>query len=597
MTPSLTIPGPDPLVGPILPRRAVQKITAYAPPLEGRRSRIRLDFNENTVGFPQAAIPGLPEEEARALLTVYPEYDELIRQLSQQFDLPVESLLCTNGSDEAIGIVPATFIEPGEDRALTMRPTFGLIPHHLHLAEADLVEVPYNAQTHLYEPDAIEAELAKKPVKLAIFASPDNPVGASLPVGIIEGWCTRFPGTLFMIDEAYAEYAEQSALSLVKRFPNLLVTRTFSKAWGLAGLRLGVVVGAPELIGYLKRVRSPYSVNTLAVQAALNLLPQKEAVLEAARQTMTRKAKVIAEIEARDYRVIPGSANFFMIDVGPDSAAFCGFFRDQGLLVRDQSARPSLEGLVRVSVGTDTEMARFIDILDALRQRRVLLFDMDGTLVNTRQSFDVTVEQLVSKYTDKPLSSGELDALRREGGFNDDWEATVELLKRRGVVKALEEIATEAQALYLTLATDNEKWIVDPAQLKCLQKRFRLGVATGRYRMEFDTIWKERFSELFEVVICQDDGPKWEKKPEDRILREALSAMGADSGLYVGNSVDDMKAARMAGLFAVGVTFNNSAETMLAAGADWTIDSFDEFIGRLCRLPQSSNLQPEAAIR
>jgi histidinol-phosphate aminotransferase len=581
---------------PILPKRSVQKITAYSPPLEGRRSRIRLDFNENTVGFPSEALPDMDTENARALLTMYPEYDELLKQLSKLFDLPVEQLLCTNGSDEALGIVPQTFLEPGEDRSLTMAPTFGLIPHHLHLADSDVIEVPYNHETHLYDIEPIEAELAKKPVKLAIFASPDNPVGAALPVEAVERWCAMFPKTLFLIDEAYAEYSGQTALPLVSRFNNLLVTRTFSKAWGLAGLRLGVIAGAQELIHYLKRVRSPYSVNTLAVQTCLNMLSKKDEVLAAAQKTMALKATVINQLQERGYHVTPGRANFFLLHVGPDSKNFAQFFRENGILLRDQSARPSLEGLVRVSVGTEAEMQRFIEVLDQLRKHRILLFDMDGTLVDTRQSFDVTVEQLVMRHSQKPLAEGELDALRRGGGFNDDWEATVELLKRRGVTTNIHDISKEAQTLYLTLAPDNEKWIVNPEQLKRLKTRFRLGVATGRYRMEFDTIWKERFSELFEIVICQDDGPEWEKKPETRILREALTAMNAVSGCYIGNSVDDMKAAKSAGMLAVGVTFNNTANTMRAAGADWTIDSFDELIDRLCP-PELNPSQPELATK
>src|SRR6478609_4203099 len=110
---------------PILPRRSVQKISAYSPPLEGRRTRIRLDFNENTEGFPHIGLPHFPEEDARALLTLYPEYDEFLKQLSILLEVPVEYLICTNGSDEALAIIPQTFIEPKEDRALTMTPTFG----------------------------------------------------------------------------------------------------------------------------------------------------------------------------------------------------------------------------------------------------------------------------------------------------------------------------------------------------------------------------------------------------------------------------------------------------------------------------------------
>lgn len=568
----------------ILPRDTVRYLKSYVPPLEGRRERIRLDFNENTTGFPDlypSVNAGIEptDNEAAAFLTAYPEYDRLIDALAAALNVPSDRLLLTNGSDEALFVVSFTFIEPGVDRAVTMLPTFGLIPHYLRLVGARLIEVPYTASLQ-YDPGRIEPVLASG-VKLAVFATPDNPVGALLPVDVIERWCAAYPETLFVIDEAYAEYSETSALPLIQRFDNLLITRTFSKAWAMAGLRLGVMLGAPSLMEALRRVRSPYSVNTFAVQTALRLLPRLEDVQVAARETMALKARILPEVEKRGYRVIPGQANFFMIAVGPDSAAFCSFFRDRGVLLRDQSSRPGLAGMVRVSIGSPVEMDRFLAVLDEVRQKRVLLFDMDGTLVDTRRSFDETVARLVEKYSGKPLAEGELDALRREGGFNDDWESTVELLRRRGIAKTYQEIAREAQALYMTLAPETETWLIDPDRLERLKTRYRLGVATGRCRTEFDPIWKERFEPFFDVTLCQDDGDAWEKKPSPRLLREALNAMNAEGGLYIGNSVDDMRAARAAGLMAVGVAFTHDAQTLLDAGAHWIVESLDALEDRL----------------
>lgn len=581
-----------PMKSNIRPRRTVQTESAYVPPLEGRRERIRLDFNENTTGFPQA-LPELEPSEATRLLTVYPEYDQLTRALATTWNVPEESLLLTNGSDEALFVISFTFIEPGIDRAVTMLPTFGLIPHNLRLVGADLVEVPYSDALQ-YDAATIEPVL-QEGVKLALFASPDNPVGALLPVDTIRRWCATYPDTLFVIDEAYAEYAEASALPLISEFDNLLITRTFSKAWGLAGLRLGVMLGAPALMDSLRRVRSPYSVNTLAAQTALRLLPEHEAIQVAARNTMRLKAQIIQQVQDRGYRVVPGAANFFMIDVGPDSAAFCAYFRNQGVLLRDQSARPMLSGMVRVSVGNEAEMARFIEILDGIRQKRVLLFDMDGTLVDTRRSFDETVAQLVERYSGQPLPEGHLDALRAEGGFNDDWDATVELLRRRGITKTYAEIAPEAQALYLQLAPQTESWLVEPAVLERLKQRYRLAVATGRCRGEFDPIWKNRFEPLFEIVICQDDGPEWERKPEPRILHEALLSLGAEGGLYIGNSVDDMRAAKTAGMIPVGVAFTHDAKTLREAGAVWVLKSLDELADKLVPLPNAP-LSPDSTV-
>lgn len=557
----------------IQPRRTVQGLKAYVPPLEGRREFIRLDFNENTAGFPDIYGDLSPD------LMLYPEYSHFLTAYSNFLNVPQERVLLTNGSDEGLFTLSFTFIEPQEDAALTAKPTFALIPYYLKLVQSKLVEVPCTPDFQ-YDLEAIDAAL-QTGIKLAMFASPDNPTGATLPIETIRKWCTGYPDTLFVIDEAYAEYTAQSALPLTFEFENLLITRTFSKAWGMAGLRLGAVIGNPSLIEALTRVRSPYSVNSLAVSSASRLLQQKESILASAQATMERKHWTLSEIKSRGYSIIPGKANFFLMKIGIQAKAFAEFCRKRGILVRDQSSRPELSGMVRVSVGTQSEMERFLTVLDEFRTRQVLLFDMDGTLVDTSKSFDATVAALVEKYSGQPMKEEELQALRAEGGFNDDWDATVELLRRRGISKTYADIAPEAAQLYLTLAPQTETWLMTPDQLSRLSARYRLGVVTGRCRPEFDPIWKERFEPLFELVICQDDCEGAGKKPSPDLLHAALKQLQAEGGLYIGNSVDDMQAALAAGLRAVGVTTTMTAERLREAGAEIVMHSPDELGGLL----------------
>jgi len=554
----------------IEPRQSVKTLKAYSPPLEGRRERIRLDFNENTAGFPE-----FYPQEPPTLFTCYPEYQAFIEQMSSLWKLPQENFLLTNGSDEALFLGAFTFIEPGQDTALTMTPTFSLIPHYLKLVGSDLIEVPYTSEFQ-YDTDKISKYLQEQSIKLALFASPDNPTGAMLTLETIRNWCRSYPNTLFVIDEAYAEYAGTTALPLIHEFNNLLITRTFSKAWGLAGVRLGMMIGSRNLIDMLQRVRSPYSVNALAIQTAAQLLPHHAEVLQQAQEVMKRKERVLQEVARRGYRIIPGHANFFLMQVGLDAAGFCEFFQQRGILLRNQSGLPGLRGLVRVSVGTQTEMEKFLSVLDEVRQKRVLLFDMDDTLVDTSQSFDVTIAQLVERHSGQSLFEDELSKLRAKGGFNDDWEATVELLRQRGITKTYGDIVGEAQALYLGIAMEVETWLVAPETLSELKKRYRLGVATGRCRVEYDPIWHERFEPLFDVVICQDDDPACAKKPSPELLQLALSALKAEGGLYIGNAVDDMKAAKAAGLTAIGVTTTHDVGKLRAAGADFVFDSLSE---------------------
>ncbi len=541
-------------------RKSVRGLKPYSPPLEGRRGYARLDFNENTAGFP-GVMPGLPDDAVSA----YPEYGSFKARLAGVYGVPEECVLLTNGSGEALFTAAFTFIEPGE-RAVTSAPTFPLIPHSLRLAGADLAEVPVDRSLE-FDVGRIEEELCRG-VKLAAFASPDNPTGAVLGPGVVEGWCKRFPGTLFLVDEAYAEYCGSSLMASAAGLGNLLASRTFSKAWALAGLRLGALVGSKRLVDEMAKVRSPYSVNSAALFAASALLPRKAEVEAAAAETMRRKDRLVAAVEARGFRVKKGSANFFLLMAGLDAAALVSHAKSRGTLLRDRSVTSGLPGAVRVTVGTDPENARLLEALDGFRAGRALVFDLDETLVETRETYDVVVGRLVLRHSGKPVDRAELQRLRASGGFNDDWDSTVEILRRRGVAITRGQVDAEGKAAYLAIAAGRERMLIDRAVLEALGKRYRLFLHTGRSRDEYAPVWGGDLDPLFESVTCRGDDPGLAPKPAPDQLVMLLSRAGCSGGVYVGNSVDDMAAAKAAGFFAIGVATTMDRGDLLRSGAD-----------------------------
>jgi len=549
----------------IKPIQTVQDIKAYKPPLEGRRGRIRLDFNENTTGFPWAA-SSLPQE----VVGVYPEYTGFLGKLSAHLEVPVENLMLTNGTGEAIFLAAFTFIEPGEDTALTSSPTFALIPHYLNLVGAILKEVPVTAELE-FDLDSIEAEL-ENGVKVAVLASPENPTGAVIETENVREWCLRFPETLFIIDEAYTEYNETTVLPYALEFDNLLVLRTFSKAWAMPGLRLGMVLGNPGLLDYMLRVRAPYSVNALSIVVASNLIDRSDEIKREAKELLQRKAALLKQIEEKDYAVHGGAGNFFLLKVGRDAKTFCSFSAGRGVLIRDRSMYSGMEGIVRVTVGTDEENGKLLECIDAFRSTRAVIFDLDDTLVDTSKSFDATVIELVKRHSDKPLDRSELLELRAGGGFNDDWDSTVELLRRRDVSITSGKIAEEGVPLYLELARENEKLFIEVDILKKLAKRYRLFIVTGRVRAEYEPLWAEIFDPVFENVYCKDDTPGLPPKPAPDVLKKVIADNGLSGGLHIGNSVDDMKSAVGAGLETIAVATNTDRAFLTEAGAALVLD-------------------------
>lgn len=361
----------------IKPKKVLQDLGIYGSPEEGRSNYIRLDFNENTDPI---AVCGYSS---------YPEYKSLLAGLSAIYNVPEENLIATNGTDEALFLIANTFIEPGSDSALVSKPTFDMIYRGLLIAGADLIEVPVKDDLS-YNIDALAEVLSNERIKVAIFASPDNPTGSVIDLDIIEGWCKKYKDTLFVMDEAYAEYAGIDAIPLTRHNKNLLVTRTFSKAWGIAGLRLGVIIGDSELLSYITSLKMPYSVNACAVSSCVDLVEMKAAVLEAAKATMVRKARLLKELTELGLTYTEGYGNFFLLDTGDCAQAFCDYLKDGGILVRNRSTQAStsptpiarsttaasatspsenkvpvniMHGKVRISIGTDEENKELLETI------------------------------------------------------------------------------------------------------------------------------------------------------------------------------------------------------------------------------------------
>ncbi len=578
----------------ILPRRLVQSLPGYGAPDEGRYEKTRLDFNENTEGLVSLIPSTIPKERVLA----YPEYGSAIQALAEFYGLAVDNILLANGSDEALAVIAQTFIEPDEASAIISKPTFAMIPHYLTLAGANLVEIPVLENLE-FDIQGIESAL-NTGAKFLMLASPDNPTGAILPHEQLKTWCQRFPDTLFVLDEAYVEYVEtvesvedkntdSSAISLLSSCPNLLMTRTFSKAWGMAGLRLGVILGHPQLIAWLSKVRSPYSVNALAVHWMEQALAKAPDVLAQAKAAMARKNNLIENIRSLGFSAHVGGAHFFLLNAGIDAFELCHFAEAQGVLIRNRSKtkwpeqtqnqndnRASLWGTIRINTGTETENQQFLSILQQFKAQTGILFDLDDTLVDTSRSFDETVFELIQRYSSQPLQSGELTALRQQGGFNDDWDATVYLLRHRGVTVSRNEIARVGTDIYMALAPQNETLLCEIEWFQDLAKRYPLFIVTGRYRQEYDAIWAERLNPYFYQVICRDDYPEARPKPAPDLLNIAKNQYGLQRGYYIGNSVDDMTAAVSAGFIAIGVTQTQSPDALRQAGASYLVSNVNE---------------------
>jgi histidinol-phosphate aminotransferase len=299
-----------------------------------------------------------------------PQPEALVGRLAQLYAVPVDNLLATRGSDEAIDLLSRIFLREGKDAILQSTPTFGMYQVAARIQGADVVEVPLDrSRSWSIDPDRLLA--AWRPhIKLVYLCSPNNPTGNSLDIGAMEAICRALDGkAIVVIDEAYIEWSRSSSLTpWLARFATLAFLRTLSKAHALAGARIGALLAHPELIQLASRVIPPYSLAQPTIEAALRALAPDEVAASRARLAalLAERAYLQQRLEASPLveKVWPSDANFVMIECR-DADRFMRNSMAGGSIVRDLRGYPLLPKSLRISVGTRAQNDALIDSLEA----------------------------------------------------------------------------------------------------------------------------------------------------------------------------------------------------------------------------------------
>lgn len=356
-------PGPDRV--PV--RSDLAEVTPYgAPQLD---VAVRLNTNETAEPPP----PGYLTEVGRRIqgleLNRYPdrEVSELRLALGQRLGLPAERAWAANGSNEILQQLLQAYGGPGR-LALGVRPGYSMYPELCRTSLTRMVEVDLDAGFQLTPQVAADAVATHDP-DLILLPTPNNPVGT--PVAH-EALRALHDGSraLVVVDEAYIEFADDhlAALPLLDELPRLVIVRTLSKAFRLAGLRLGYLLGPAWVVEDLQKVRLPYHLDAVKQIAGIVALEQEAAFLEHRRRIATERERVAAALSQRSgVEVFPSAANFVLVRTGVDD--LFGQLLAHGVLVRDFSTKPRLEGCVRVTIGTEAENDAFLAALDRVLAR------------------------------------------------------------------------------------------------------------------------------------------------------------------------------------------------------------------------------------
>lgn len=336
-----------------------RKMSPAHTPIEGRGGALRLDFNENTAGCSAAALRAVRALTADQLAT-YPEYLVPTAKMARWFGVKPNELTLTNGADGALQHIVSTFVD-SRSAILLVDPTFVMYRFYAQISGAKIVSLRYDSKMN-FPTVAVMKALRKWP-RLFLIANPNNPTGTLIPPSVIRRMLNAAPRTLFVLDEAYAEFSGATVLPWIRRYPNLIVVRTFSKGAGLAGLRLGCTFACPEVTSLLARTREPFAVNAAALVAAEATMRDYRSVKQYAKEIGLARNLLSKALVRYGVKVFPSAANFLLADFGERAPRVLGRLAKGGILLRDRTSDFGRTGHVRITIGTRTQMRRLIRAL------------------------------------------------------------------------------------------------------------------------------------------------------------------------------------------------------------------------------------------
>ena len=294
-----------------------------------------------------------------------PQQTALKELISKQKELPINQVLLGNGSDEVLDLIVRAFCEPNQDSILTLPPTYGMYGVLAQLNSIENIEVPLSKDFNINIDQVLKQ--VKPSTKLLFICSPNNPSGNIMDVNAVTRLLKAFDG-LVVIDEAYIDFTTiESWTQRLNAFPNLMVTQTLSKAYGLAGIRLGTCYASKEIIAVLNKIKPPYNINSLTQQAAIEALQNNE-VSEQVSSILREREKLANALASCFFvkKIYPSDANFILIKVDDATKRYDELLR-HGIVIRNRTTQLGCENCLRISLGTPAENKQLLTLLNTLK--------------------------------------------------------------------------------------------------------------------------------------------------------------------------------------------------------------------------------------
>ncbi|MBT6179250.1 MAG: TIGR01548 family HAD-type hydrolase [Deltaproteobacteria bacterium] len=500
----------------------------------------------------------------------YPNPTVLEAMIAEQYGVDTDQVIVTAGGDESLERACKSVLMPGTE-IIVPYPTFEMIPIYAGLCGAKVVDVPW--VDGAYPVESVLGAITKN-TRAIVMISPNNPTGTSLTAEQVDQLAPGAKDVLVIAALAYAEFAKEDLMPTLLKHSNVVITRTFSKALGLAGLRVGYAIGDARVIAWLKGASGPYTVSKLSLAMAKARMQAEQAPVQAyIERVQAERDKLVALLQELGATSIPSQANFVLARF-EKSAWVKDALEGLGIGVRVFPGKPGLEGAVRITCpGNDEVFERLCDGFRAALNPEAMIFDLDGVLADVSGSYRATIVETAAAFG-VTVTSEQISAQKAAGNANNDWVVTQRLCEEAGVNIDFEAIKDKFEEIYQGTAEapglrSTETLLTPKVWLNALKAKLPLAIVTGRPRSDALCFFEENdILDCFEVLVCMEDAAL---KPDPAPVNLALQKLGVKYAWMIGDTPDDIRASRGARVVPLGVLApgdgEDTKETLLDAGA------------------------------
>lgn len=560
------------------PKKSVEEMQGYFVPMYENDWDIKIDSNENNYGASPKVYEALKNCDIKDI-SFYPFYGELSQKIANFYGFNIENIKVTNGADEAIQGIIQTYLEKNET-LLTLDVSFEMPVIYTQIQGGKIKRVPFKEKWIFPINEFLEAITTD--VKIIYLASPNNPTGNLIEEKDLKRILKKAQDKVILIDETYANYSGTTYKKYVNEYDNIFITRSFSKDFALAGMRLGCVISNEENIQNLKKVISPFSVNALAMKAGIAAVDDAQYFYNIREEINTSKEDLKNYFEKLNANVYPSNANFLLVDFKEKAEFIYTKLRKENIAVKLFKKGSLLENHIRITIPTKDGVER---IKKALEIKPYLVFDMDGVLINAKNSYRVAIEKTYEHFAKETISQEEIQKAKNLGGLNNDWDLTQYLLNKKGINPTYKEIVNVFQDIYWKDGKgviNDENELFDKNLFENLSKKYNLAIFTGRLRAEaYFALEKFKVKDYFYPILTTDDIPEGKCKPDSYGLNYIKEHTIANNYYYFGDTIDDVTCAKNANYIEIGVLppqdkSEELTQSLKSKGAKFVLQSINE---------------------